>query len=89
MSTETPEAAKELALIGKVELRIALMDSDPKLETTLKTYLCPLLLKLASEHVSVRNKVRCVFSSDTYSYNGPTRVDFQARGCRYILFVFP
>ncbi|KAK5170812.1 hypothetical protein LTR04_003240 [Oleoguttula sp. CCFEE 6159] len=52
----TPEA-KELSLVGKVELRIALADSDVKLETTLNTYLAPLLLKLASEHLSVRNKV--------------------------------
>ncbi len=52
----TPEA-KELALIGKVELRIALADSDVKLEAILKTYLSPLLLKLASGHVAVRNKV--------------------------------
>ena len=53
---ETPEA-KELALVGKVELRIALTDSDAKLESILTTYLAPLLLKLASDHVSVRNKV--------------------------------
>ncbi|KAF2084144.1 ARM repeat-containing protein [Saccharata proteae CBS 121410] len=52
----TPEA-KELALVGKVEMRIALADTDPKLESILKTYLPPLLLKLASEHVDVRNKV--------------------------------
>ncbi|KAI9772224.1 MAG: proteasome component M29 [Geoglossum simile] len=45
----TPEA-KELNLLNKVELRIALADSDPKLEAVLKTYLAPLLLKLASEH---------------------------------------
>jgi len=48
---------KELSLVGKVELRIALADSDAKLELILKTFLAPLLLKLASEHVSVRNKV--------------------------------
>ncbi|KAK5004529.1 proteasome component M29, partial [Elasticomyces elasticus] len=51
----SPEA-RELSLVGKVEMRIALADSDTKLESTLKTYLAPLLLKLASEHVSVRNK---------------------------------
>ncbi|MCJ1471847.1 proteasome component M29 [Lambiella insularis] len=54
---ETPEA-KELSLVGKVELRIALTDSDTKLESVLKTYLAPLLLKLASDHMSVRNKER-------------------------------
>ena len=55
-SNDTLEA-KELNLVGKVELRIALADSEPKLEALLKTYLCPLLLKLASEYVNVRNKV--------------------------------
>ena len=56
-SIETTET-RELNLVGKVELRIALIDSDTKLESTLKTYLPPLLLKLASEYVNVRNKVR-------------------------------
>lgn len=55
-TTSTPEQ-RELSLVGKVEMRIALADSDAKLESTLKTYLAPLLLKLASEHGSVRNKV--------------------------------
>ena len=58
MSMDTPEA-KELGLVGKVELRIALTDSDIKLEAILKTYLAPLLLKLASDHLAVRNKVCC------------------------------
>ena len=56
-STEQSPEAKELALVGKVELRIALADNDNKLENILKTYLAPLLLKLASPHLSVRNKV--------------------------------
>lgn len=55
-ATHTAEA-KELALVDKVELRIALTDTDQKFENVLNTYLAPLLLKLASEHVSVRNKV--------------------------------
>lgn len=55
-SSQSPEA-RELSLVGKVEMRIAMADSDDKLESILKTYLPPLLLKLASEHVSVRNKV--------------------------------
>ncbi|OJD31126.1 proteasome component [Diplodia corticola] len=42
---------RELALVAKVELRIALADSDAKLQSILNTYLGPLLLKLASEHV--------------------------------------
>ena len=57
MSTPQSPEQRELALVGKVEMRIALADSDSKLETTIKTYLAPLLLKLASEHQSVRNKV--------------------------------
>lgn len=48
---------RELDLVGKVELRIALADTDATLEAHLRTYLPPLLLKLASESKSVRNKV--------------------------------
>ena len=48
---------RELDLVGKVELRIALASSDAKLDTLLKTYLPPLLLKLSSESAEVRNKV--------------------------------
>ena len=48
--------ARELDLIGKVEMRIALAKDD-KLQSLLGTYLPPLLLKLASDHVTVRNKV--------------------------------
>lgn len=44
--------------MGKVEMRIALADSEKKLEDLLKVYLAPLLLKLGSESVAVRNKVR-------------------------------
>ena len=57
---EAPEA-RELSLVGKVEMRIALAN-DVSLSKTLNTYLAPLLLKLASEFVSVRNKV----SSNTF-----------------------
>lgn len=55
MSTSTE--ARELELVGKVEMRIALAKDD-RLESILKPYLPALLLKLASEHPSVRNKVR-------------------------------
>lgn len=55
-ASQSPEQ-RELSLVSKVEMRIALADSDAKFEATLKTYLAPLLLKLASEHQSVRNKV--------------------------------
>ena len=56
MTTDTPEA-KELSLVGKVEFRVAMIKDDDKLQDILNTYLPPLLLKLASEHMSVRNKV--------------------------------
>lgn len=49
--------ARELSLLDKVELRIASAGSDIKLQTVLSTYLSPILLKLGSEHISVRNKV--------------------------------
>jgi len=58
-SSQTAEA-KELSLLSKVEMRIALADTESKLAATLKTYLPPMLLKLASEHISVRNKVRAL-----------------------------
>ena len=63
MATAQSPEAKELALVGKVEMRIALADSEKKLEDLLKVYLAPLLLKLGSEHVAVRNKVRHSISS--------------------------
>lgn len=53
MSIDTPEQ-RELTLVGKVELRIALADSDTKLQSLLNTYLPPLLLKLASDYEKVR-----------------------------------
>ncbi|PYH94432.1 proteasome component [Aspergillus ellipticus CBS 707.79] len=56
-STPASSEARELSLISKVELRIALADTDAKLETLLNTYLPPLLLKLGSESLAVRNKV--------------------------------
>ncbi|KAA8652260.1 hypothetical protein EYZ11_004591 [Aspergillus tanneri] len=63
MASETTPAnpeARELSLISKVELRIALADSDEKLSTLLNTYLAPLLLKLGSGSLAVRNKVIAV-----------------------------
>ncbi|PSN64835.1 ARM repeat-containing protein [Corynespora cassiicola Philippines] len=56
MASDSPEA-RELALVGKVEMRIALADTEKKLEDLLSKFLAPLLLKLASESVAVRNKV--------------------------------
>ncbi|KAK2738268.1 proteasome component M29 [Myotisia sp. PD_48] len=49
--------ARELELVSKLELRIALAETDSRLQTLLQTYLAPLLLKLGSENTSVRNKV--------------------------------
>lgn len=57
MSTAESPEARELSLVSKVEMRIAMTSSDGKLQSVLETYLPPLLLKLASEFVSVRNKV--------------------------------
>ncbi|KAJ5347733.1 uncharacterized protein N7506_000986 [Penicillium brevicompactum] len=54
--SQSPEA-RELTLIGKVEFRIAMADTDEKLQTLLGTYLAPLLLKLSSDSVDVRNKI--------------------------------
>ncbi|KAJ5996552.1 hypothetical protein N7522_008212 [Penicillium canescens] len=54
--SQSPEA-RELSLIGKVEFRIAMADTDEKLQSLLQTYLAPLLLKLGSESVAVRNKI--------------------------------
>ncbi|KAK2768836.1 proteasome component M29 [Arachnomyces sp. PD_36] len=56
-STPASSEARELELVSKVEFRFALADTDQKLQSLLQTYLPPLLLKLASEHLSVRNKV--------------------------------
>lgn len=60
MAADASSEARELNLVGKVEMRFALADSDTKLQTLLSTYLVPLLLKIASEHSSVRNKVIAV-----------------------------
>ena len=54
--TLSPED-RELNLVLKLELRLGNADTEDKLQTLLQTYLTPLILKLASEHASVRNKV--------------------------------
>lgn len=54
---------RELELIDKVNLRILNVANDgPKLTTLLKIYLSPLLLKAASDHASVRQKVVLIAS---------------------------
>ncbi|KAK6460434.1 proteasome stabiliser-domain-containing protein [Scheffersomyces coipomensis] len=50
-------ADKELDLVNKVELRIALAENDKQFEHSLQLYLAPILLKLASPHSEVRNTV--------------------------------
>ncbi|QLQ77923.1 hypothetical protein HG537_0A01700 [Torulaspora globosa] len=57
MSNSEVSAAKELDLVEKVELRLALADSSEKFEKGLDTFVAPLLLKLASPHGSVRQAV--------------------------------
>lgn len=61
MASSAPSEARELELVGKVEMRIALA-KDEKLESVLKVYLPPVLLKLGSEHQAVRNKVIVILS---------------------------
>ena len=56
MSTPGSNEVRELQLVEKVEMKIALAKDD-KLESILRPYLPPLLLKLASDHQSVRSKV--------------------------------
>jgi proteasome component ECM29 len=57
MATAPPSEERELSLLNKVELRIALAETDDKLQGLLKTYLVPVLVKLTSPHLKVRNKV--------------------------------
>ena len=57
MAETNSAEARELSLISKLELRIALADTDEKLESLLGTYLPPLLLKLGADSHAVRSKV--------------------------------
>ncbi|OGM40866.1 proteasome component (Ecm29) [Aspergillus bombycis] len=59
-STSASSEARELNLVSNVEFRIALADTDEKLDALLNKYLAPLLLKLGSESLAVRNKVIAV-----------------------------
>lgn len=56
MSSSISES-KEKELVEKVELRLALSDTPEKFEQNLNIFLPPLLLKLGSPHVSVRQAV--------------------------------
>ncbi|KAF9277423.1 hypothetical protein BGZ68_009310 [Mortierella alpina] len=55
-------AEKDLELLDNVELRFALAESDSQLEKTLSTFLCPVLLKLASPAENVRAKVIAILT---------------------------
>lgn len=57
MSAPTPPESKELDLIEKVDLRLALADTPEKFEKNLQIFLPPLLLKLASPYHSARTNV--------------------------------
>ncbi|EGW31826.1 uncharacterized protein SPAPADRAFT_51799 [Spathaspora passalidarum NRRL Y-27907] len=50
-------AEAELSLVNKAELRIALASTDEQFQHSLSLYLCPILLKLSSPHVQVRQAV--------------------------------
>lgn len=56
MTSQLPEQ-REIELVEKVELRLALADTPLKLEKCLDMFLAPLLLKLASPYASVRQAV--------------------------------
>lgn len=49
--------SQELALVNKVDLRIALANTDTQLETSLNLYLAPILLKLSSPNADVRKAI--------------------------------
>ncbi|XP_078353041.1 LOW QUALITY PROTEIN: proteasome adapter and scaffold protein ECM29-like [Oculina patagonica] len=50
-------AKDELELLERVFLRVASAETDEQLEKTVNNFLCPLLLKVASPHQEVKNKV--------------------------------
>ncbi|XP_058950151.2 proteasome adapter and scaffold protein ECM29 isoform X1 [Pocillopora verrucosa] len=59
----TPASGKdELELLERVFLRVASAESDDQLEKTVKTFLCPLLLKVSSPHQEVKNKVMTILT---------------------------
>lgn len=72
--TTSPAApdAKELSLVNNVEMKFALADSDAKFERVVGIYLAPLLLKLESQHTSVRNKVIAVCQHVNTRVKAPT-----------------
>ncbi|KAK4226835.1 proteasome component ECM29 [Podospora fimiseda] len=66
---------REIELVKQVEWRILSASSDEaKLQTTLGTYLAPLMLKAASPHVQVRNKVIAACQTINKLIHSPTLV---------------
>lgn len=56
-----------LELLERVFLRVASAETDEQLEKTVKIFLCPLLLKVASPHQEVKNKVSIRKCKDSIS----------------------
>ncbi|KAF2671482.1 ARM repeat-containing protein [Microthyrium microscopicum] len=67
-----PSEAREVALVEKLEMRIALAQDDKKLQAILLTFLPPLLLKLDSPHLAVRNKTISVCQHITLRLESPS-----------------
>jgi proteasome component ECM29 len=58
---------RELELLDKIDFRIlGVASNEAKLTALLGTYLCPIILKVASEHKSVRDKVSAVHTRGRY-----------------------
>jgi proteasome component ECM29 len=56
-----PTEQRELQLVDSVEFKIlGVANKEDKLHQLLQRYLAPVILKAASEHASVRSKVRAV-----------------------------
>lgn len=57
------EEKRELELLDKIDFRIlGVANNEAKLTALLGPYLCPIILKVASEHKSVRDKVSAVYT---------------------------
>lgn len=62
MAASTAEK-RELELLDKIDFRIlGVANNEAKLTALLGTYLCPIILKVASEHKPARDKVSVVYT---------------------------
>lgn len=53
-----PTEERELLLLDKIDFRIlAVANNEKKLTALLSSYLCPIIIKVTSDHKSVRDKV--------------------------------